>query len=213
MKKIICLFTVFFYSLAWGNLTLQYSYDENGRDTGFSLSGHYFEGIPLESYSVTYGYDEFGRINSVTWNIDGFSETTKYTYLPNSDLISHVKTGDLLITYTYEPNRNLRTQVQNKYKDNIISQYDYQYDELGRRKYEIQQGSVFTKSAVCIYSFNDKNELESCKQYFGRTDIAAINDQTPADKEFSYQYILELKGTKQSLEHILLQILHMKKMY
>jgi YD repeat-containing protein len=49
-----------------------------GRATGFNLGA---------GYSVTYGYDDSGRFNAVTWSADNQTSSAAYTYVPNSDLL------------------------------------------------------------------------------------------------------------------------------
>ncbi|XCN71144.1 MAG: RHS repeat-associated core domain-containing protein [Candidatus Electrothrix aestuarii] len=51
-----------------------------------------------------------------------------------------------LVTNSYEPHRNLKTSVLNKYNTTTISQYDYTHDNIGRRKTMTTSGDAFSIS-------------------------------------------------------------------
>ncbi len=94
------------------------SYDSLGRAGGFTLG---------DDYTITYGYDvATGRFNNVGWTAAGKSGTMSYSYLANSDLLAQLTTNNQQsTTYSYDPNRNLRTKVSNSFNGSLISQYDY----------------------------------------------------------------------------------------
>ena len=83
------------------------SYDNLGRASGFDLDS---------DYKVNYGYDTFGRMNSVS----SMDQSAEYSYLPGSDLISGYTMGDISVTRSFEPNRNLITEIENKFDANIL---------------------------------------------------------------------------------------------
>nr|MDU9044388.1 RHS repeat-associated core domain-containing protein [Candidatus Electrothrix aestuarii] len=121
--------------------TLTRSYETTGvigRNTGFSTDS---------SYAVTYGYDNTGRFNGVSWNVGTHSDTVQYGYEPNSHLL-HTTTfsSGALVTNSYEPHRNLKTSVLNTYNATTISQYAYTHDDIGRRKTMTTSGDAFSIS-------------------------------------------------------------------
>ncbi len=89
--------------------------------------------------------------------------------------------------YDYEPNRNLKTQVQNSFNGQVISQYDYKYDELGRRTSVVNTGLAFnTGDEFNIYEYDDRNQLTGSSRYEGN-DIENLT--VPVDGEYrSYNY-------------------------
>ncbi|MCP4583170.1 MAG: RHS repeat-associated core domain-containing protein, partial [candidate division Zixibacteria bacterium] len=154
-----------------------------GRPTGYSLDS---------GQSITYGYDSTGRMETVAWDI-GTTGTATYSYEPDSDLLANltVSTGtgaDLISSYAYDPERNLRTQLKHEYGVNLISQYDYGYDTIGRRDAAQNSGDAFSAvtNAFNIYDYNDRNELTTSNRYLG-SDIGDTNN--PVQDEFrSYEY-------------------------
>lgn len=166
------------------NNTITRTYEADGvkgRSTGFALGA---------DYSVTYGYDDKGRFASVGWNVENISNTATYTYVPDSDLIAQLTTdnGQRTTNYTYEPHRNVRTQVQNQYNTRLISQYDYTYDALGRRTLVANSGEAFAAvtNAFNFFNYNDRNELTESSRYLG-ADIT--NTNIPVEREYrNYAY-------------------------
>ncbi len=148
--------------------------DVPGRATGLTLDS---------SYTIDYGYDPAtGRFNNVAWNIAGQSGSAAYCYLGASDLLQQITTPTGLQTiYAYEPHRNLKTQVQNRFNANLVSQYDYQYDPVGRRSSVVNSGSAFAQAAYSAYGYNDRSELISSKRYQG-TDIANTAQPVAAEQ-------------------------------
>ncbi len=112
-----------------------------GRATGFNLGA---------GYAVTYGYEAgTGRFRSVNWSAGGKSDTATYSYVPNSDLVYQLSTTfGLATTYAYEADRNLKTQVKNEFNAQLISQYDYNYNNLGLRDHMDTSGSAFTGTPI-----------------------------------------------------------------
>lgn len=64
-----------------GGVTLQYQYDAAGNRTGLVCSG-------VESYSVSYVYDECNRLLQETRSEDGETSLTHYTYDANGNLLT-----------------------------------------------------------------------------------------------------------------------------
>ena len=143
------------------NRTLARNYADTGvigRNTGFTING----------YNVSYGFDPTGRMNQVGWNVNAQTGTANYTYAPNSDLLESASVNDNLnATYAYDPHRNVKTQVQNAYGAQVVSQYDYSYDAFGRRTSVVNTGTAFTANAHNAYDYNDRNELTESARYMG----------------------------------------------
>ncbi len=154
-----------------------------GRTTGLNTGS---------DYSITYDYDDTGRFDTVIWNVDSASQTTTYTYIPDSDLIDQVTTtSGQQISYIYEPNRNLRTQVKNQFGTTLISQYDYTHDELGQRKISTNSGKALiealnTKLTGAAWFENAQNtgdgiEIPTETRTYGYDHIGNRNQSTDWD--------------------------------
>jgi len=149
-----------------------------GRPTGFNLGA---------GYSVTYGYDTAGRFGSVGWNVNGQGDTATYSYLADSDLLAGMSTASgQQTTYGYEPQRNLKTSVQNSFNSQVVSQYDYVYDAIGRRTSVANTGTAFAQAAFSKYGYNDRSELIAGDRYLG-TDIEDLTNPVAAEQR-GYQY-------------------------
>jgi RHS repeat-associated protein len=125
------------------NRTLTRTYETAGvvgRNTGFNTNS---------SYAATYGFDSTGRFNGVSWNVGTHSDSVTYVRMPDSHLL-HTTTfaSGALVTNSYEPHRNLKIGVKNQYGAATISQYDYLYDKIGRRKTATMTGDVFDNPAL-----------------------------------------------------------------
>ena len=126
---------------------LHRSYDPFGRPSGISLGA---------DYSVNYSYDAVGRFSSISSAVSGSSAAWTYSYLPDSDLIRQLTNNyGQLTAYTYDPQRNLKTQVLNKFGTNLISQFGYFHDALGRRVNRIDLPGVTTND----FGYNTRSEL------------------------------------------------------
>jgi len=112
-----------------------------GRSTGFNLGTR---------YSVTYGYESgTGRFRSVDWAAGGQTGNSVYGYLNNSDLIEQLNINNsLLTTYTYEVDRDLKTQVKNEFNTQLISQYDYYFNTLGLRDHMDTSDPAFSGTPI-----------------------------------------------------------------
>jgi len=135
-----------------------------GRSTGFQIGNG-------SSYDVTYGYDAKGRFGSVAWSAGTSSDTATYSYVASSDLLAGMTTTSGQATsYQYEPLRNLKTQVQNSFGGSVVSQYDYRYDELGRRKDVVASGSAFGGvggEELSKWGYDDRNQLTTSNRHAG----------------------------------------------
>ncbi|MGA1826415.1 MAG: RHS repeat domain-containing protein [bacterium] len=160
-----------------------------GRMSGFRLD---------DKYAVTYGYETAtGRFSSVGWDVSGDIGLAAYSYFPNSSLLSQVAIGNgsetlnLVTTYFYEPKRDLRTQVRNEYASTLISQYDYQYDELGRRTSVANSGQAFyaVTNAFNLFGYDNRSQLTESTRYEGADISNTSNPVQPEYRAYNYDSI------------------------
>lgn len=140
--------------------SLSRSYDSLGRSAGYELHA------PSSMLSaVAYGYDDLGRFTSVSSAVPGVASgavVVNYSYLEDSDLLSGYTTDSGFSTaYGFEPNRNNKTVVLNQFGTNIVSQFDYTYDELNRRTQRTDLQTLDFRLSTNSFGYNDHNELIS----------------------------------------------------
>ena len=124
--------------------------DGFGRGEGYSIDNVRMTEIDYEENS--------GRI----YKMKAGDAWISYSYLEGSDLCCRVKYNDLGYSYfTYEPKRDLLTQVKNEFGDEVISQYDYLNDAIGRRVAMTRAGSAMFESRTDVFGYNNHNELIS----------------------------------------------------
>ncbi len=123
------------------------NYDSLGRSAGFTFGTDYY---------VTYGFAGDGRFNSVSSSVQSVSSVVNYSYLPNSDLISVISNSVNSVNSVkrYESNRNLITSIQNMSGTNLVSQFDYINDQIGRRTQRVD-----TLAVTNSFGYNLKSEL------------------------------------------------------
>ena len=123
---------------------LSRSYDALGRASGIALDS---------GYAAGYGYDAIGRFATVSNTMDVFT----YGYVTNSSLLAGVTSvGGAFVAYSYDPYRNLKTQVLNKWGGNPVSQFDYVNDAIGRRTQRVDALAVTNN-----FGYNTRSELAS----------------------------------------------------
>jgi RHS repeat-associated protein len=121
-----------------------------GRNEGFTVD---------TGYRVDYGYHpDTGRLNEVSWTVDGQTGTATYQPHADSEVRGALASGDLLTSYGYEPQRDLLTTVENRQGGQVISRYEYRYDELGRRT-EREAAGPHAPAGLTAFEYNDRNEL------------------------------------------------------
>jgi RHS repeat-associated protein len=148
--------------------TLTRGYDALGRRVSLSVDG-------VQHY--VYGYDDFGRLDHVA----SFAGEFGYSRLEDSDLVSRMTRPNGIATdWSYEPQRDLVTQVQN----GTISTYGYANDAAGRRSSMSRSGSAYTAPDVISYSYNDRGEL-----------TGAVSN---VDATYSYSYAYDPIGNRVS---------------
>ena len=163
------------------------TYDDFGEVASESVSGLY-------SRTLSHVRDDFGRdlgynLNNSRKNIIEYETDTArtkrvmfasawytYGYLPGTDLKSSLTVGTAGRTdWTYEPTRDLLTQVKNTAFGSVVSQYDYVNDAIGRRTEISRSGTRMTETRSDAYGYNDRNELTNAVKN------ATLN-------EYAYQY-------------------------
>jgi len=121
---------------------------------------------PDQDYDVDYGYDAKGRLNFV----DGPGLTTGgvyYGFLADSDLVEKVEFKNNVsaviasTTRSFESQRDLLTQIENKYGTTVLSKYAYVNDDLERRTSVVGTGDAFTNDFHRDFTYNDRSELLS----------------------------------------------------
>ncbi len=124
--------------------TLARSYDTFGRPSGISLG---------DDYAVGYGYDDYGRLSTVWPSNSG--GRVDYTYMPGSDLLGGwgVSNGPSS-AYSYEANRDVRTNVSNLFDSTLMSAFAYSYDPAGCRTQRVDSGAVTN-----TFGYNVRSEL------------------------------------------------------
>lgn len=95
-------------------------------------------------------------MNSVSSSVNFVSSVVNYSYLSNSDLLCGWSNGTISVGRTYEANRNLLTQVKNMASGNLIGQFDYQNDALGRRTQRLDSGA---SASTNLFAYNPRSEL------------------------------------------------------
>jgi RHS repeat-associated protein len=138
--------------------TIKRRYDNLGRPAGISLD---------DEYAVDYRYDQTGRFAALDWSVNSHRDSTTYDYLADSDLLAGYRSGTITVSYAYEAQRDLKTELTNTSHDHELSRYEYHYDRLGRRINVTTTGSAFPTPAFALYGYNDRNELTTAARYAG----------------------------------------------
>jgi RHS repeat-associated protein len=157
---------------------INHRYDKLGRTSGFDLD---------DGYDVSYTYDPNGRFDKVAWRVGGQAGDVSYRYLEDSNRLAGMEgENGLVVTYSYETHRAVKTAVVNRFQDRLLSRYEYQYDRLGRRINAKHSGKAFARAGFSFYAYNDRNELETASRFAGNT----LSDQTEPlpEQERIYQY-------------------------
>ncbi|QJD85852.1 RHS repeat protein [Cohnella herbarum] len=80
-------------------------------------------------FATTYTYDKSSRMSTVVF--DG--KTVTYAYDPNGNRTSISYEGGVTESYTYDKNNQLLTLINQAPGGNVISQYSYTYDNVGKQ--------------------------------------------------------------------------------
>ncbi|MDD2230731.1 MAG: hypothetical protein PHY48_15200, partial [Candidatus Cloacimonetes bacterium] len=140
------------------------SYDSHGRYSQFTFNPAYPEHPCL---TIQYGYDVFNRLSTVTSIIGSETNVFTYTYLPGTQLVSgytattpSTGTTNIIVTRTYEPNRDLISTVTNSFVapvPSVVSSFNYSNDSTGKRTSRIDyyNGSTVTNK----FDYNTRDEV------------------------------------------------------
>jgi hypothetical protein len=154
--------------------------------TGETMVGRY-KGINIaaDGYSVSYSYDTYGRFSSLRCPSANGEDVFTYNYLANSNLVASIDyPHEIKVENDYEENRDLITQVKNSVGSvpSVVSQYDYNNDQLGRRTSVDKSGTAFSASDTITYGYNTRSEV---------TSATATNDST-----YNYGYNFDAIGNR-----------------
>ena len=132
---------------------LSRTYDNFGRPGGVALG---------TDYVMQYSYDPLGRFSSLRSHVSGLmADVFTYSYLPGSDLISGLTetNAGITLTHSYEANRNLITQVRNMAGTNVISEFDYVNDAVGRRTQRVDMYTAYQQAIANSFSYDLQSQL------------------------------------------------------
>ena len=134
------------------------------------------QGLSVDNAShYTYGYDAYGRMDRITIPSGSFV----YTRLANGGLVSQMtRPNGIATTWSYEPHRDLVTQIQN----GTVSTYGYVNDAIGRRTSISRSGGAHVNPDTISYTYNDRSELTG----------ASSN----VDATYSYSYAYDPIGNR-----------------
>jgi RHS repeat-associated protein len=141
--------------LADGTLIL-HPRDALGRNAGLE--------VPGTGYDVNYAYDDVGRFRAITSSFSSVLGTV-YHYVPGSDLLAgysvtnYTMEKGLEVVRTYEPGRDLLNRIQNQLNGVTVSQYDYTYDNIGRRTNRQDAGAAFAATVNNDFTYNGRGEV------------------------------------------------------
>ena len=157
-----------------GTNTIERFYDTFGRDAGYALNG---------IRQSTLAYDPAtGRLVSMLAN--GSDSPFTWDYVDGSDLKSSLAyPNGLTASWSYDANNQL-LQVSNATPTNVISQYDYTYDPVGRRVACGKSGSAFAQDDTVAYGYNARSELTNA--------VAAV------DSAYCYSYQFDDIGNRET---------------
>lgn len=128
------------------NKVINWSYTTTGakgKALGMSIGN-------IQNY--TYAYDIYGRLNQITTPAGNFN----YTRVTDSNLIAQMsRPNGVTTTYTYEPHRDLITEVNN----GGISIFGYTNNSIGNRTSMSRSGTAFAAPDTISYTFNDRSEV------------------------------------------------------
>ena len=145
-------------------------------------------------HQTTYGYDAYGRLDSVAGAAGGPLRPFDYGYLASSNLVSSIgQTGAAFVrSYAYDPQRDLLASVDNLRGGASIARFDYRHDDMGRRTDVTKTGSLFNlygaSGLVERYEYNPFGELASAQSYLGSDPTATLPALPGRSFQFGYDY-------------------------
>lgn len=164
--------------------------DTFGRSTGYTYTKN-----GAVQQTVTTGYGDDGRISTAGFVHGGQEKLFGYTYLQGTDLLQTLtKPNGMSLTQSYEPQRDLLTQMGYRRGNTLVAQRSYTYDILGRptARDTARQGSVVndtfahsTRSELVAAQVNGKNYEYTYDNIGNRT--AAVETSSGVVSRTEYQ--------------------------
>ncbi len=124
--------------------SLSYTYNADGQRTKL---------VSSDGYTVNYGYDTVGRLNTLT-NATG-QNIISYAYDSAGRLTKETNGNGTYTTYEYDLQDQLTKLVNYKANNTVNSKYEYTYDNLGRRN------TMTTLDGVFKYGYDAIGQLTS----------------------------------------------------
>lgn len=181
-----------------------------GYDTATGVIGRYNNLLVGNSssigadYSLTYGYDAYGRLNSA------LSGAFAYTYIPNSNLVDTVSLSavNYTDTRTYESNHDWVASRTTNISSATKAAFAYAQDNLGRTTQVTKTSTGTSGTAAGLYSrygngtqglttkydYDDRSQLKKEVTYVGTTATVLPGRN---DSDYSYDPI----GNRASVTH------------
>ncbi|MDD2599619.1 MAG: hypothetical protein PHO37_10380, partial [Kiritimatiellae bacterium] len=166
------------------------SYDTYGRYAIFILNP-VNPVYPVQK--IVFGYDTLNRLNSITSIVGTEINTFTYSYLLGTQIISgytvtnpEAGTTNLIVTRTYEPNRDLISTVTNSFValvPSVVSSFSYYNDSTGKRTGRIDYYNGSTVTNTFDYNIRDEvtnavmnsDEHSIIYDYIGNRQTSTVN--------------------------------------
>src|SRR5947207_4077203 len=155
------------------NDTISYSYDELGRVTARSING--------ASNALTWAFDSLGRTSSEMNNLGAF--TYAYDSVTNRLIKVTYPSGEST-AYTYFPNiqdRRLQEIKSLTSRKKLISQFDYTYDVEGQIGSWTQDNSALSRSQRYDFGYDNADQLLTAP-------LRDTSRKNTLIKQFTYAY-------------------------
>ncbi len=155
-------------------------------------------------YSVDYNYVS-GRLNSVTTNVNGQSSTTNFAYKQNSELLDKQTTlsgtNTVERSYTFDAADRLLS-INNKSNSDVVSNFTYVLDKLGRRSSIAKTGTAYANSESISYRYNSKGELINANSSLTTGDNFRYNYDEIGNRLLYQKNDYKINGTYNKLNQI-----------
>lgn len=174
-----------------------------GRSRGFRLGT---AAQPAALLEQTMAWSDIGRLQSVSSTRDTTStQNFAYTYTPNSRLVESLTAAgtNYSLTRTWDPVRNLLTQIETKSGANSYARFAYTHTILGQRATANQTGQAFATDAgdpaetTTAYNYNARGEVTSALAGVG--DVSTAPSALIPGRKFAFAY--DLAGNRVKSTH------------
>ncbi len=174
---------------AWGR-TLQYDYDPQGNRTSL---------IDPDGKHTTYQYDERNRLETLTLDDN---QIVHYEYFPDGLKKQVTNPNGTTSTYTYDAADRMKT-ISHEAPTGTIAAYQYEYDETGNRKSQVETNAGRTETTS--YDYDLVNRLKTVTYELGtanakqttyvydkvgnrKTEQDVLLDSSTLTKHLEYEY-------------------------